>query len=469
MILKQTSSDKLYKRAKELFPGGVHSPVRSFVDFKRAPLFFKKGQGAFLESVEGQNFIDYCQSFGPNILGHRNPEVQEEVALALKDLWTSGAADPYSLEFSEWLCEKLPWLEMLRFVNSGTEAVMSALRLARGITGREKVIKFEGCYHGHLDSLLVKAGSGLAVGSVATSSAGISQQLAETTLIAQLNDEKDFEQIMEEHGNTVAAVIIEPLPANFGLLPQRESFLKFVQEKTHKNQSLFILDEVISGFRIGFGGMTERWNLKPDLITYGKVLGGGFPLACYGGLKKHMEHIAPCGPVYQAGTLSANPIAVRAGFATLKQCQKSNFYKTLNSLTHYLCHELNELLKHYNYPASVIQEESLFWIHASPSFQSPQPPQPPQPPQSTQSPQPPQSTQPFRNPMDIPKTQKKIFEPLFLHLLKEGVYLSPQAYEVGFVSYAHSKEVINKTLTAFDKALKTLSTFRKESHENSFI
>ena len=429
LVKERLTSDQFYQRAKNLFPGGVHSPVRAFWDFKRSPLFFKRGTGALLESVEGQKFIDYCQSFGPNLLGHRDPQVQEEIGLALEDLWTSGAADPYSLAFSEWLCERLPWLEMLRFVSSGTEAVMSALRLARGVTERKKIVKFEGCYHGHVDSMLIQAGSGLAALPV-SSSKGVCAH-SQQVLVASLDDEEDFEQLMEKYGKEVAAVIIEPLPANFGLLPQREAFLKRVQKKTKEKGSLFILDEVISGFRVGLGGMTARWNLQPDLIIYGKILGGGFPVGCYGGLKQYMEHIAPTGSVYQAGTLSAHPIAMRAGFATLKKAEREKVHETLARRTQLFSKSLNELFTFHKAPFSVVSQDSLFWIHAK-------------------------IDRPLRNPKSIPKVQKKLFEKLFLSLLKEGVYLSPHAYEVGFMSYAHSKEIIDKTQKAFDRALTKL-------------
>ena len=447
------TSEQLYQRAKALFPGGVHSPVRAFWGFKRGPLFFKKGEGALLESVEGEKFIDYCQSFGPNLLGHRDPEVQQEIELALEELWTSGAADPYSLSFSEWLCKRLPWLEMLRFVSSGTEAVMSALRLARGVTGREKVIKFEGCYHGHVDSMLVQAGSGLAGNSV-SSSAGVSAD-SQQVLVAPLDDEEGFYRIMEEHGKEIAAVIIEPLPANFGLLPQRETFLKEIQKHTRANGSLFILDEVLSGFRAGgLGGMTAKWNLQPDLITYGKILGGGFPLSCYGGLKQYMEQMAPSGPVYQAGTLSAHPIALRAGFATLKKAEQEKVHESLKQSTQHFTRRLNELFILHKAPFSVVSQDSLFWIHVKANTHSNADAD-----ADTHSNADTSTGQPLRSPKAIPKAQKKLFEPLFLNLLKEGVYLSPHPYEVDFMSYAHKEEIIQKTLEAFDRALKT---FNKE-------
>lgn len=250
-------SKTLYEKSLHVAPGGVHSPVRAFQSVGGEPMFFDKAEGAYITSVEGKKYLDFCQSFGPNLLGHRDSFVQKEVIDAINTAWTFGACEPYSLKLAEWMIERLPWVEKLRFVNSGTEAVMSALRLARGATGRDRILKFEGCYHGHVDNMLVQAGSGLA-GESASSSAGVSERSAEQTLVAKLNDEASVEKAFAEYGTEIAAIIIEPLPGNYGMLPQRQEFLQFLQDIAHKNGALLIFDEVISGFRVGLGGMSAK-------------------------------------------------------------------------------------------------------------------------------------------------------------------------------------------------------------------
>ena len=311
-------------------PRGVHSPVRSFRAVGGNPIFFEKAQGPYLWSVEGKKYIDFCQSFGPLILGHRDPDVSEAVQAIFQKAWTFGACEPYSLELAQWIHRRAPWVEKMRFVNSGTEAVMSALRLARGATGRPKVLKFAGCYHGHVDSLLVRAGSGLA-GSATGDSAGILPSVAGNTLVCPLDDLDSFFKIMDIHGPEIALVILEPLPANYGLLEQTREFLEAVAQRTRDNGSLFLLDEVISGFRVAPGGMAQELGLRPDLLCYGKVIGGGLPVGCYGGRANLMDQMAPEGPVYQAGTLSANPLAVGAGLASLKKVEREKVLEKLET------------------------------------------------------------------------------------------------------------------------------------------
>src|SRR5947199_10136939 len=272
-------SRKYFERALRVCPGGVHSPVRAFKGVGGTPIFFRSAQGAKLISVDGREYIDFCQSFGPLMLGHRDPDVSGAVEEAIETAWSFGACEPYSLELAEWITSRLPWVEMLRFVSSGTEAVMSALRVARAATGRQKILKFEGCYHGHVDSLLVKAGSGLA-GESASSSAGVSAAVAAETLVASLDDEQTVRAIFEEHGADIAAVILEPQPANYGLLIQRREFIAETVALARQHGGLVIFDEVISGFRVALGGMAELLDLRPDLVCYGKVIGGGFPVGC---------------------------------------------------------------------------------------------------------------------------------------------------------------------------------------------
>src|SRR5256885_8483065 len=274
-------SRELFDRATRITPGGVHSPVRAFKGVGGTPVFFRSAEGATMTSVDGRAYIDFCQSFGPLILGHRDSDVSEAVREAIDTAWSFGACEPYSLELAEWITSRLPWVEMLRFVSSGTEAVMSALWVARAATNRNRILKFEGCYHGHVDSLLVKAGSGLA-GESASSSAGVSAAVAAETLVASLDDEQTVRAIFEEHGADIAAVILEPQPANYGLLIQRREFIAETVALARQHGSLVIFDEVISGFRVALGGMAAVLGLQPDLVTYGKVIGGGFPVGAYG-------------------------------------------------------------------------------------------------------------------------------------------------------------------------------------------
>src|SRR5260221_2190328 len=283
-----------FERALRVSPGGVHSPVRAFKGVGGTPIFFRNAQGGTMTSVDGREYIDFCQSFGPLMLGHRDPDVAQAVQEAISTAWSFGACEPYSLELAEWITRRLPWAEMLRFVSSGTEAVMSALRVARAATGRNQILKFEGCYHGHSDSLLVKAGSGLA-GVSASSSAGVSASVAGETLVAPLDDEEAVRKIFADHGKDIAAVILEPLPAHYGLLIQRREIIAETVKIARKHGALVIFDEVISGFRVALGGMAEVLGMRPDLVTYGKVIGGGFPVACYGGRKDLMGLVAPAG------------------------------------------------------------------------------------------------------------------------------------------------------------------------------
>lgn len=412
-------STQLFERAKKVAPGGVHSPVRSFKGLDRAPVFFKSAEGCYLTSVENKKYIDYCMSFGPLILGHRDPDVSAEVRKMIDTAWTFGACEPYSLELAEWITGELPWIEKVRFVSSGTEAVMSALRVARAATKRSKILKFEGCYHGHVDSLLVKAGSGLA-GTSAASSAGVPPEVAAHTLTAPLDDDAALEAVFAAHASEIAAVIIEPLPANFGLLIQRQEFLKKIQGLCKKHGALFIYDEVISGFRVGLEGMVKLTGIVPDLVCYGKIIGGGFPVGCYGGRQDLMDQVAPLGDVYQAGTLSANPVGMRAGLVSLKKMKEQNLWASLDERTKTFADQLNQSFTTENIDLQVTQFSSLFWIHAK-------------------------TAAPIRRVEQLPKDQGTRFKGLFLDCLEHGVYLAPNAYEVGFVSVAHTPEILKQT------------------------
>jgi glutamate-1-semialdehyde 2,1-aminomutase len=426
--LTKLTSKELFERSKKVAPGGVHSPVRAFKSVGGEPLFFKSANGAYLTSVEGQSYIDFCQSFGPNLLGHRDPDVAEEVRKAIDVAWTFGACEPYSLELAEWITSRVSAAEKIRFVCSGTEAVMSALRVARAATGRHKVLKFDGCYHGHVDSLLVKAGSGLA-GASASDSAGVSPSVAAETLVAPLDDIATLEQIFAKHGSELAAVALEPLPANFGLLQQRREFLEAIQTLAKKSGALLFFDEVISGFRVELGGMADRLGIKPDLVTYGKVIGGGFPVGAYAGRADLLDLVAPSGPVYQAGTLAANPIGVKAGLATLKKVVRLDIYDVLEKRAKTFVESLNTSFEKMNVPVRVAREASIFWMHLS-------------------------TGKPVRTPNDFHPESRDVYKKIFHNCLKNGVYLAPSAFEVGFVSYAHTEAVLEQAAAVIVSAVR---------------
>jgi glutamate-1-semialdehyde 2,1-aminomutase len=369
-----------------------------------------------MTSVEGRDYIDFCQSFGPLMLGHRDPDVSEVVNEAIATAWSFGACEPYSLELAEWISARVPCAEMLRFVSSGTEAVMSALRVARAATGRPLILKFEGCYHGHADSLLVKAGSGLA-GTSASSSAGVSEAVAGETLVASLDDEESVRAIFDRDGAQIAAVILEPQPANYGLLIQRREFIEEVVRIARQHGSLVIFDEVISGFRVALGGMAELLDLRPDLVTYGKVIGGGFPVGAYGGRRDLMQLVAPSGPVYQAGTLSANPVGMRAGLATLQKIERVDAFKTLDERTGNFTDSLNATFSERELPFQITRRASLFWLHAK-------------------------TEQPITRLDQIPSGHATSFARIFHGALKRGIYFAPSGYEVSFVSLAHTEEIL---------------------------
>lgn len=413
-----TTSQELFDRSLKVAPGGVHSPVRAFRSVGGTPIFFQSASGATMTSVEGKTYLDFCQSFGPLILGHRDSDVAAVVRETVDLAWSFGACEPYSLELAEWITARIPWVERLRFVSSGTEAVMSALRVARAATGRSKILKFEGCYHGHTDSLLVKAGSGLA-GEAASDSAGVSEAFARETLIAPLDDEEGFERIFNAHKNEIAAVIIEPLPANYGLLLQRREFLERLRQVTTANGSLLIFDEVISGFRVALGGMAELLGIRPDLVTYGKVIGGGFPVGAYGGRRDLLEMVAPAGPVYQAGTLSANPVGMRAGLATLQKVEREKVYDKLEKRAAAFTDLLEKGFARAGLALAVARQGSIFWLH-------------------------PRTDGVVRRLSQIPKDHAASFKAFFHGCAERGVYLAPSGYEVGFLGYAHSESILEE-------------------------
>src|SRR6266550_6012397 len=420
-------SREYFERALRVSPGGVHSPVRAFKGVGGTPIFFRSAQGGTMTSVDGREYIDFCQSFGPLILGHRDPDVAAAVREAIETAWSFGASEPYSLELAEWITSRLPWVEMLRFVSSGTEAVMSALRVARAATNRNRILKFEGCYHGHSDSLLVKAGSGLA-GEAASSSAGVSENVAGETLVAPLNDEGAVKEVFDQFGSEIAAVILEPLPANYGLLIQRREFIDETIRLARAHGALVIFDEVISGFRVALGGMAEVLGIHPDLVTYGKVIGGGFPVAAYGGRRDLMQLVAPAGPVYQAGTLSANPVGMRAGLATLQKIERVGAYALLEERTRGFCDQLNDELQERGRPFQLTRTASIFWLHA-------------------------RTDDVIRRIDQIPEGHANVFAKVFHGALSRGVYLARSGFEVSFMSLAHDDELLEKARDAILAAI----------------
>ena len=424
------NSSELFKRAQKISPGGVHSPVRAFNGVNLDPLFFKSSSGAYITSVENKTFIDFCQSFGPHLLGHRDPDVTKSVNEMLQKTWSLGTCEPYSLELAEWIVERLPWVEQLRFVCSGTEAVMSALRVARAATGRQKILKFQGCYHGHTDSMLVKAGSGLA-GLSASDSAGVQDAMVSNTLIISLDNEAQLEETLKAHGTSLAAVILEPLPANYGLLKQRPDFIKSLFQKVKECGALVIFDEVISGFRVGLGGMAEKFNLRPDLVTYGKIIGGGFPVGCFGGRSELMKMVAPSGPVYQAGTLAAHPIGMCAGLATLRKAEEQNVYEVLEERMKTFIQNLKEGLHKTDW--DVTSCGSLFWLHLK-------------------------GPEVYRSTDQFTPEMASRFPSLFKACLKHKVYLAPSAFEVSFSSLAHTESILEESALALIASAKEASS-----------
>jgi glutamate-1-semialdehyde 2,1-aminomutase len=405
-----SESERYFKRALKVSPGGVHSPVRAFSSVRESPLFMHSANGSSLTDMDGRSYTDYCMAFGPLILGHRDPLVAAAAEAAINDGWSYGTAECWSLELAELISSRIQWAEQIRFVNSGTEAVMSALRLARAVTKRERILKFSGCYHGHTDAMLIEAGSGLA-GTPA--SAGIPNSVARDTLVLPLDDIDQLKHVFSDHGAELAAAIIEPIPANYGLLLQKPAFLRELRALCSRYGVMLIFDEVISGFRTAFGGCAEELDIEPDLVTWGKIIGGGFPVGAYAGRSHIMQRIAPVGDVYQAGTLSANPLAMRAGLATLCQLTDGAVYEKLEQLGAQLDTELAATDQ-----VQLIRKGSIFWLHLSNSTPLP------------------------RARDAISQSHAHAYPELFTALLKTGIYFPPSPYEVSFLSAAHTPQNI---------------------------
>jgi glutamate-1-semialdehyde 2,1-aminomutase len=423
-IIKK-SAESLIRQAAEIMPGGVNSPVRAFKSVDMKPVIIKNAKGSKIYDYNGKEYIDYVLSYGPMLLGHADERVVNAVKKTSESGFSFGATTENEILLAKLINKHFPSIEMLRLVNSGTEAVMSAIRLARGYTEKEKIIKFEGCYHGHSDSMLVKAGSGALTTSV-PSSAGITKCTSEDTLVASYNDIESVKTLFLKNKGTIAAVIIEPVAANMGVVLPDDGFLKSLCELTRENNALIIFDEVITGFRVSMGGAQELFDLKPDITCLGKIIGGGLPIGAFGGRKDIIEYLSPIGPVYQAGTLSGNPICVAAGIATLKAIEDGNAVPKANEAAKYLVNNLTVEFKKFQDKITINSISSLFTIFFKKG-----------------------SVNNFRDVMEADTEQFKKF---FRIILNEGLFTAPSQYEAMFLSSAHSKEDLDKTLSIIKKA-----------------
>lgn len=430
-----SQNDVLFERAQKTIPGGVNSPVRAFRQVGGTPRFVTKAQGPYFWDADNKRYIDLIMSWGPMIVGHANPEVVEAVKKAAETSFSYGAPTEGEIELAERICALVPSVEQVRLVSSGTEATMSALRLARGYTGRDVIIKFEGCYHGHADSLLVKAGSGLLTFADSTqnapSSGGVPQDLVKHTLVLPYNDVEAIEAVFKKQGHHIAAVILEPIAGNMNLIQPSKAFLKAIRTLTNQYGSVLIYDEVMTGFRVALGGAQSLQGIVPDLTCLGKVMGGGMPIAAFGGKKEIMSKLAPLGNVYQAGTLSGNPVAVAAGLKTLEIISRSGFFENLSSQTQKLMQGMKQMADKANIPFAVDSVGGMFGVYFAKEV-----------PSSYEA---------------VTKTNIDAFKKFFHLMLDEGVYLAPSAYEAGFTSMTHDDAVIEAIIVAADKAFQKLN------------
>lgn len=423
-------SESLFAQAQTHIPGGVNSPVRAFNGVGGSPIFFQKGEGAYLFDEDGNRYIDFVNSWGPLILGHGAPEVLDAVQKQLVNGLSFGAPTEIEIEMANKVCEIYPSMDMVRMVSSGTEATMSAIRLARGYTGRDKMVKFEGCYHGHSDSLLVKAGSGMLTLGV-PSSPGVPKALADLTITLTHNDLDSVRECFAQMGNEIACVIVEPVAGNMNCIPPENGFLQGLRELCDVHGIVLIFDEVMCGFRAARGGAQEVYGVKPDMTTLGKVIGGGMPVGAFGGRREIMEYLAPLGPVYQAGTLSGNPIAMAAGRAMLNAISEPGFYDELTRKTQMLCEGLETLASKHNIPLTTNQVGSMFGFFFS-------------------------EEKTIRRFAQVQKCDSERFKKFYHGMLDEGVYLAPSEFEGGFMCSAITDADINFTLAAADKVFATL-------------
>ena len=425
---KIDKSIALFNEAKALMPGGVNSPVRAFKNIHGNPIFFEKAEGAYLFDADGNKYIDYIGSWGPMIMGHSHPEIVNAIKNQAELGTSYGAPTSLESDVASLIIENVPSLEKIRMVNSGTEATMSAIRLARGFTNRNKIIKFDGCYHGHVDSLLIKAGSGVSTFGL-PDSPGIPEDLAKHTITCPYNDIEAFIQIFNSVKDDLATVIVEPIAGNMGFVPGTLEFLQTIRAYTESNDSLLIFDEVMSGFRVSLGGAQEIYNIKPDLTALGKVIGGGLPVGAFGGKKEIMNYLAPEGPVYQAGTLSGNPLAMAAGATLLNLLIVQNPYKELEEKAKLILNGMKEIMISSGIPFSTNQIGGMFGFFFSEELP--------------------------KNIDDVSKTNDELFSSFANACIKNGIYFAPSKYEAGFISATHGDAEINKTLQVIKKIVKT--------------
>ena len=423
-----TKSEKLFERAVKRIPGGVNSPVRAYGAIGEAPRFIERADGCYIYDVDGNRYIDYIDSWGPMILGHNFPAIRESVLKACEKGLSFGCATEIEVEMAEFICDRIPHVDMIRMVNSGTEAVMSAIRVARGYTGKNKIIKFAGCYHGHSDCLLVSAGSGVMASGI-PDSAGVPAGCTQDTLTAVYNNLESVKMLFEENEGQIAAVIVEPVAANMGVVLPKEGFLKGLRELCTNHGAVLIFDEVITGFRLAFGGVQERFGIEADLVTYGKIIGAGMPVGAFGGKREIMEVIAPVGHVYQAGTLSGNPVAMAAGLTQLKILKNHpEIYTHMSQMGEKLYEGMKELVKKYGKPWKVNHIGSLGCIYFT--------------------------DQDVENYEDAKTSDTEEFARYFHYMLEHGIHLGPSQFEAMFLSNAHTEETTKETLEIFEGFLK---------------
>lgn len=425
-----SKSEQLFEKAQKVIPGGVNSPVRAFKGVGGTPVFIEKAEGAYITDSDGKRYIDYVGSWGPMVLGHNHPAIIDAVLKAVPNGLSFGAPTESEITLAELVCQLVPSIELVRMVSSGTEATMSAIRLARGYTGRDKIIKFEGCYHGHSDSLLVKAGSGaLTLGQ--PSGPGVPADFAKHTLTCTYNDLDSVREAFEQYPNEIACLIVEPVAGNMNCIPPKADFLQGLRELCTQYGTVFIIDEVMTGFRVALGGAQAYYGVTPDLTTLGKIIGGGMPVGAFGGKKEIMEFIAPTGPVYQAGTLSGNPIAMAAGLACLTELSKAGNEEKLAAQTKTLAEGFKALANKHGVPLTVQYVGGMFGLFFTEQAE-------------------------INNFQDVMKCDAAKFNRFFHLMLEEGVYLAPSAFEAGFMSLAHSEADIQATLEAADRAFAKL-------------